>query len=59
MNAKMRSCFTAHIAMHSLFGLGLGIILATAVSGLRVVWLGVALMVVAVALDMARPASQT
>ncbi len=56
MNAKMRSCFTAHIAMHSLFGLGLGILLATAVTGLRTVWLGVVLMVVAVILDMMRKA---
>ncbi len=54
MNAKMKACFTPHIMMHSLFGLGLGILLATAVSGLRIVWLGVAVMVVAIILDMTR-----
>lgn len=54
MNAKMRSCFTAHIAMHSLFGLGLGIVLATAISGLRTVWLGVGLMAVAFVADAMR-----
>lgn len=52
MNAKVKECFTPHVLMHSLFGLGLGILLAAVVEGLRAAWLGLLLMVVAVALDM-------
>jgi hypothetical protein len=51
---KMKSCFTPHIMMHSLFGLGLGVLLAAAVPGLRTVWLGVAVMAVALVLDATR-----
>ena len=51
MNAKMKACFSPHVLMHSLFGLGLGVVLTTLVEGLRMVWLGVGLMVVAVVMD--------
>ena len=54
MNKKMKECFTPHIALHSLFGLGLGLLLAGLFSGLAMPWLGVVLMVVAVALDAMR-----
>ncbi len=54
MSEKMRSCFTPHIAMHSLFGLGLGVVLATAFVQARAIWLGVLVMAVAVALDASR-----
>lgn len=54
MNAKMKSCFTPHVMMHSLFGLGLGLLLAALFSGLASVWLGLVLMVVAVIADMMR-----
>jgi hypothetical protein len=54
VNEKMKSCFTPHIMMHSLFGLGLGVLLAAAVPGLRTVWLGVAVMAVALVLDATR-----
>lgn len=54
MNAKMKECFTPHVLMHSLFGLGLGILLAAVMESLRAAWLGLLLMVVAVALDMMR-----
>lgn len=54
MNEKMKSCFTAHIMMHSLFGLGLGFLLAALFQGLATVWLGLVLMIVAVVLDMFR-----
>ncbi len=40
--------------MHSLFGLGLGILLVALIPGLQLVWLGIVLMVVAVVLDMMR-----
>ncbi len=56
MNEKMKQCFTPHAMMHSLFGLGLGLLLATLISGLRLVWLAVVVMVVAVVLDMMRKA---
>ncbi len=54
MNAKMKACFTPHTMMHSLFGLGLGILLTALVPGLSMIWLGLVLMVVAVAADMMR-----
>lgn len=54
MNEKMKSCFTPHVLMHSLFGLGLGIILTSLIPALQMVWLGVVLVVVALALDMMR-----
>ena len=54
MTEKMKSCFAPHVLMHSLFGLGLGLLLATWFAGLRVIWLAVVLMVVSVVLDMMR-----
>lgn len=51
MNEKMKSCFTPHVVMHSLFGFGLGIILANQVDVLNKIWVGLVCMVVAVALD--------
>jgi hypothetical protein len=54
MNAKVKECFTPHVLMHSLFGLGLGLLLAAVFQDLRQAWLGLVLMVVAVVLDMMR-----
>lgn len=54
MDKKMKSCFTPHVLMHGLLGLGLGILLATLFTGLQNVWLGVLLMVVSVVLDFMR-----
>ena len=54
MNAKMKACFTPRVMMHSLFALGLGIVLVNLVPSLNVMWLGIALMVVAVVLDSMR-----
>lgn len=55
MNDKMKSCFTAHSMMHSLFGLGLGLFAAHFVPGLADnVWLGVVAMAVAVIADAMR-----
>ena len=54
MNTKMKACFTPHIIMHSLIGLGLGIALATLVPSLQNVWIGVIIIAFAVALDMMR-----
>lgn len=54
MNAKMKSCFDPHVLMHSLFGLGLGLILAALIPGLASLWIGVAICVVAFVLDWMR-----
>ena len=51
MNSKMKACFSPHVLMHSLFGLGLGLIVAALVPGLASLWIGVVLCVVAFALD--------
>ncbi len=56
MNAKMKKCFTPHVAMHSLFGLGLGLVLADVWDSLAKWWIGAVLIVVAVALDVMRKA---
>lgn len=50
----MKECFAPHTIMHSLFGLGLGLLLASLIPALSMWWLGVLLMVVAVVLDMMR-----
>lgn len=54
MNAKMKTCFTPHAMMHSLFGLGLGIFLVSLIPSLNILWLGVGLMAVAFVLDAMR-----
>lgn len=56
MNEKMKQCFTTHIYMHSLFGLGLGLIIADLWSDAAKWWAGLVLLVVAVVLDMMRKA---
>lgn len=54
MNAKLKECFTPHVMMHSLFGLGLGILAVSLFPGLALAWLGIVLMAVSVVLDMMR-----
>lgn len=54
MNDKMKDCFTPHVLMHSLFGLGLGIMLTALVPALSMFWLGLVVVVVALGLDMMR-----
>ena len=54
MDAKMKSCFTPHVLMHSLFGLGLGVLAVALIPRLGIWWLGLVLMAIAVALDMTR-----
>ncbi|MDE2026782.1 MAG: hypothetical protein KGJ07_09930 [Patescibacteria group bacterium] len=54
MNAKMKDCMTPHVMMHSLFGLGLGILLTALFPALSIVWLGIGLMVIAIILDAMR-----
>ena len=54
MADKMKDCMTPHVMMHSLFGLGLGILLVSLIPALNILWFGVGLMVVAVVLDYMR-----
>ncbi len=54
MTDKMKACFTPHIMMHSLFGLGLGLLLAPWLMGWPLMWIGAGLMIIAVILDMMR-----
>ncbi len=54
MKGKMSECFKPHVLMHSMFGLGLGLILATWFTGLRSAWLGLVIIVVATVLDVRR-----
>ena len=54
MDKKMKECFTPHVLMHSLFGLGLGLLLVSWFPSLAMAWLGIVLMVVAVVLDYMR-----
>lgn len=54
MDKKMKQCFEPHTMMHSLFGLGLGVLLATLVPSVRLVWFGVAIAGVAFVLDVMR-----
>lgn len=54
MDKKMKECFTPHALMHSLFGLGLGIVVVVLWPSLANLWLGVGLVVVALVLDMMR-----
>lgn len=50
----MKECFTPHAIMHSLIGLGLGVLLVSLFPGLAIWWLGVLILVVAVVWDMMR-----
>ncbi len=54
MSKKMMSCFSYHVILHSLFGLGLGILLATLIPSLLNVWVGIVVMIVALILDAMR-----
>ncbi len=54
LDKKMKECMTPHAMMHGLMGLGLGIVLVSLVPAALNLWLGVALVVVAMVLDMMR-----
>lgn len=54
MNGKMKSCFSSHSIMHSICGLGIGLLLAALIPSLANVWLGIIIIVVAAGLDMMR-----
>lgn len=54
MSKKMKECFSGHALMHSLLGLGLGLLLASFFQGLANMWIGLILIAVAVVLDMMR-----
>lgn len=50
----MKECFKPHVLMHSLFGLGLGILLVNLIPSLNSLMIGIGVMVLAVVLDMVR-----
>lgn len=54
MDGKMKECFKPHTLMHSLAGLGLGIILVNLVPSLNSLLIGAAILIVAVVLDWMR-----
>lgn len=54
MNAKMKSCFTSHKMMHSLTGLGIGLLLAALIPSLANMWIGLVIIVIGIGLDMMR-----
>lgn len=54
MNAKMKECFTPHALIHSLTGLGVGLIAAALFPSLASVLIGVVVIVVGIVLDMMR-----
>ncbi len=54
MNKKMKECFAPHVLMHSLFGLGLGLLVAAIIPALANVLVGLVLIVVSIALDVMR-----
>lgn len=53
-NDKMMECFTPHVLMHSVLGLGVGIVLVSVVPALGNIWLGVLVVAVGILLDMVR-----
>lgn len=54
MNKKMKECFTPHVMTHSLFGLGLGIVLVSLVPSLNNLLLGIIIIAVATVWDYMR-----
>jgi len=54
MDKKLKECLTPHALMHTLFGLGLGIILVSLFPGLQNLTFGVIVAGVAIALDYMR-----
>ncbi|HSX49200.1 MAG TPA: hypothetical protein VLE44_02995 [Candidatus Saccharimonadales bacterium] len=50
----MKECFTPHAMMHSLIGLGLGIVLVSIMPSLNSLWLGIIIIAVAVIWDYMR-----
>jgi hypothetical protein len=58
MNAKVKQCFTPHMYMHNLVGLGLGGLLTSLFSGLQHWWIGAIAIAVAVLWDLKRVMSK-
>jgi hypothetical protein len=56
MNDKMKQCFTPHVLMHSLIGLGLGLIVADIWSGTAKWWIGLILVAIGAITDLMRKA---
>ncbi len=54
MDKKMKECFTPHAMMHSLVGLGLGILAVNFFPALNSVMIGLVVVVVGIVLDYMR-----
>lgn len=54
MNAKQKECFTPHVMMHSLVGLGLGFVISSLIPGLPFLWIGVSCVVIGIVADAMR-----
>ena len=54
MNKKMKECFTPHVLMHSLVGLGIGITLVSLFPALGMLWLGILIIIIGAVWDMMR-----
>ena len=54
MDKKIKECLSPHALMHTLTGLGLGLLVAALVPSLAVWWIGAAVVAVAVVLEMTR-----
>lgn len=54
MEAKMKECFKPHAVMHTVMGVGLGLVLVSLAPGLNNLWLGVGLVAVAAVVDYTR-----
>lgn len=54
LNKKMQECFTPHVIMHSIVGLGIGITLVSLFPALGMLWLGIIIIIIGAALDMMR-----
>lgn len=54
MNKKMRECFTPHAMIHSLTGVGIGIIAANLIPILNSLMVGLIVLVIGIIWDMMR-----
>ncbi len=52
MTDKMKKCFTPHVIMHSVVGLGIGLVIASLLPGLPLLWIGLGVIVVGTVLDV-------
>lgn len=54
MSGKMMQCCEPHVLMHSVLGIGAGIVLVSLIPALGNIWLGVLVLSIGILLDMMR-----